>query len=115
MFTQEEKQIETYNDFVHTLHWRPVTLPDGTFVDEYKINSDLIADEYFLITENRLYLHQEHGTDSIGGRVTNISNTYFDPATKKWLIYDITNEKQTKWHYTYSEAITEAFQTSNSD
>jgi hypothetical protein len=39
MFTQEEKQIETYNDFVHTLHWRPVTLPDGTFVDEYKIKA----------------------------------------------------------------------------
>jgi hypothetical protein len=115
MITQVKKQIESYEDFVRALHWRPVTLPDGRFIDGFKINSDLIVDEYFLINENRLYLHQEHGTDSIGGRVTNISNTYFNPKTKEWMIYDITNESQTKWHPSFSEAITEAFQTSNSD
>jgi hypothetical protein len=115
MVTTQATTNKSFVDFVRELHWRPVTLPDGTCIDGFKINSDLIQDEFFRITKNGLYLHQEHGTDSIGGRVTNISNTYFDPTTKKWLIYDITNERQTKWHLSFSDAIIEAFQTSNSD
>jgi hypothetical protein len=108
-------QIETFEDFVRDQQWRPVKMPNGTTIGEFKINSDLVAIEYFLVYQNGLYQHQVHGTDSIGGRVTNISDTYFNPKTKEWMIYDITNELQTKWHPTYSDAITEAFQTSNSD
>ncbi len=113
MNTKVDSTITTYEDFIKLLHWHPVTLTDGSCIDEYKINSDLVSEEYFILREDGLFLHQVHSTDSIGGRVTNISNTYFNTNKHLWMIYDITNEKETRWHSTLSQAIAEQFTTSN--
>jgi hypothetical protein len=104
------KVFNLLDEYKISQHIRPVELSNGTFINKYKINSDLIAEEFFEETENGLFLHQIQESSGRSGRVVATCNIYYNPKDHKWLAYSLDKEEKTDWHYT-DEEMADAFVT----